>query len=102
MIYITQLIFVKPGKEETFLEFERFALPLMQQHNGRLLYRIRPDEANFVDKHQDETPYEIHFMSFDSEHDLQSFLKNDERLTFIHLKEESVKSIWLVKGERMA
>jgi hypothetical protein len=30
MIYITQLIFVKEGKEATFLEFEDDAIPLMK------------------------------------------------------------------------
>ena len=29
MIYLTQLIFVKKGKEEVFHEFENFAIPLM-------------------------------------------------------------------------
>jgi len=27
MIYLTQLIFIKPGKEKQFLEFESFAIP---------------------------------------------------------------------------
>ena len=101
MIYITQLIFVKKGKEETFLEFENFAIPLLEKYNGRIIYRIRPNKESFIGNIQKETPYEIHFISFDSEQDLQNFLKNDERLKFIHLKEEAVNSMFLVKGEKM-
>ncbi len=101
MIYITQLIFVKEGKEDTFLEFESFVIPIMEKYNGKINYRIRPDKENFIDNNQKETPFEIHFISFDSELDLQNFLKNDERLKFVHLKEESVKSTLLIKGKKI-
>lgn len=101
MIYITQLIFVKEGKEATFLEFEKFAIPLMEKYNGKVVYRIRPDKANFIDNNQTELPYEIHFISFESEENLTDFLIDEERLKFMHLKDESVKSMLLVKGEKM-
>ena len=101
MIYITQFIFVKKGKEKIFLEFEDFAIPLMEKYNGKILYRLRPNEENFITKHEEETPYEIHFISFASEQDLSNFLKDDSRLAFMHLKEESVKSTLLIKGNKM-
>ncbi|MEQ9405006.1 MAG: DUF1330 domain-containing protein [Cyclobacteriaceae bacterium] len=97
MIYITQLIFVKKGKEEIFLNFEEFAIPLMQKYNGRIIYRVRPVEENFVGEHE-ELPYEIHIISFDSEQDLTAFMKDDSRLEFIHLKNDSVTSTLLLKG----
>lgn len=101
MVYITQLVFAKEGQEATFLEFENFAIPLMEQCSGKILYRIRPTEAQFIDHGEGETPYEIHFISFASEEDLQHFLADDERLQFMHLKEASVKSMLLVKGKKM-
>ena len=100
MIYITQLIFVKAGKEAQFLEFERHAIPLMAKYNGQVIYRIRPDKEHFIDETK-ALPYEIHFISFASEQDLANFMKDDSRLAFKHLKDESVKSTILVKGERM-
>jgi hypothetical protein len=48
MIYITQLIFVKEGKEEIFLEFENYAIPLMEKYNGKIIYRLRPSKENFI------------------------------------------------------
>jgi antibiotic biosynthesis monooxygenase (ABM) superfamily enzyme len=98
MIYLTQLIFVKEGKEDIFLEFEDFAIPLMEQYNGEIIYHLRPTEENFIEEVKD-LPYEIHFISFDSEKDFAAFMKDDSRLEFIHLKKESVKSTFLVKGE---
>lgn len=100
MIYITQLIFVKEGKEEKFLEFERHALPLMAKYNGNIIYRLRPSRENFIDADK-ELPYEIHFISFGSEQNLRDFMKDDGRLQFLHLKNESVRSMLLVKGEKM-
>lgn len=101
MIYLTQLIFIKEGKEATFLEFESFALPLMQQYNGHLLYRIRPPKEAFVDASNEELPYEIHIISFDSEADFTAFMKDDSRLQFLHLKEESVKTSMIIKGKKL-
>jgi hypothetical protein len=44
MIYLTQLIFVKEGKENVFHEFEDFAIPLMEKYNGRIIHRLRPQK----------------------------------------------------------
>jgi len=100
MIYITQLIFVKEGKEEKFLEFERYAIQLMQKYNSKIIYSLRQSRENFIEESK-ALPYEIHFISFDSEQDLTDFMKDDNRLKFVHLKDESVKSMLLVKGEKM-
>jgi len=100
MIYITQMIFVKDGKEEVFHEFEDFAIPLMEKYSGRIIYRLRPTKDAYITS-AEEQPYEIHFMSFDSDADLNNFMRDDERLKFIHLKDESIKSVFLVKGEEM-
>ena len=100
MIYLTQLIFIKKGKEAVFHEFENFAIPLMEKYHGRMLYRVRPTEDSFVTS-VGELPYEIHFLTFDSDADLAAFMRDDSRKQFFHLKEESVTSVILVKGEKM-
>ena len=101
MIYLTQFIFIKEGQEEVFHEFESFAIPLMEKYNGRILYRIRPQKEAFIDLENKKTPYEIHFLSFDSEGDLQDFFKDEDRKQLIHLKEASIQSTFLVKGKRV-
>ncbi|UZR97321.1 DUF1330 domain-containing protein [Chondrinema litorale] len=100
MIYITQLIFIQEGKEELFLEFESHAIPLMEKHGGKLIYRLRPKQEDFISG-EEEKPYEIHFVSFESEEQLNQFMHDDARLNFIHLKNESVKTMLLVKGKKM-
>ena len=100
MLYLTQLIFIKAGQEAKFHEFEDFAIPLMEKYNGRMIYRLRPGKESFVDA-QKELPFEIHFLSFDSQTDLTNFMNDGSRLEFIHLKNESIKSTLLIKGEKM-
>lgn len=100
MVYITQLIFVKEGKEDVFHQFEDLAIPLIEKYNGRIIHRIRPDKHSFI-AGDSELPYEIHLVSFDSERDLENFMKDDTRQQFIHLKDESVRSMLLVKGTKM-
>ena len=100
MIYLTQLIYLKAGKEAVFHEFEDFAIPLMTKYNGRIIQRIRPNAAAFISG-DEERPYEIHFISFDTERDFDDFKKDKSRLDFMHLKEASVKSTLLIKGEKL-
>jgi hypothetical protein len=48
-----------------------------------------------------ERPYEIHLVSFDNDEDLQFFLKDEERKKVLHLKEQSVREVLLIKGSRV-
>jgi len=100
MIYITQLIYIKQGQEEVFDQFENVAIPIISKYNGRLLFRIRPSEDAFIDGNI-EHPYEVHLVEFDSEMDFLNFMKDEERKQFLHLKEKSIESSVLYKGEKI-
>lgn len=100
MIYLTQLIYIKEGQEAIFHEFESLAIPIILKYNGRLLLRVRPDEASYVES-QMEKPYEIHLVEFDSELDFHNFARDEERKQFLHLKEASIQSSWLIQGKKL-
>lgn len=100
MIYITQLIHIIDGQETVFDEFEKRAIPIIRKYNGRLLFRIRPDEKSFIELHI-EKPYEIHFIEFDSQQDFENFKQDEERKSFLHLKEQSIKSALLIQGTKL-
>ncbi|MEO5975936.1 MAG: DUF1330 domain-containing protein [Chryseolinea sp.] len=100
MIYITQLIYIKEGQEKVFNQFEDIAIPTIAKYNGRLLFRVRPTHDTFIEISIDQ-PYEIHFVEFDAEDDFNNFMKDGERKKFLHLKEQSIKSVWLVKGAKL-
>jgi uncharacterized protein (DUF1330 family) len=100
MIYLTQLIYVIPGQEKVFDEFEAIAIPLISKYGGRLLFRVRPADHAFID-YQGEKPYEIHLVEFDSTQQFENFSRDDERKKFLHLKEQSIKSSVLIQGAKL-
>lgn len=97
MIYFTQLIYIKEGQEAIFHQFEDIAIPAILKYNGRLLLRIRPTEDTFIESNI-EKPYEVHLVEFESESDFNDFMKDEERKQFLHLKEQSIQSVVLIKG----
>ncbi len=100
MIYITQLIYINAGQENIFDQFETIAIPIISKYNGRLLFRVRPDEDSFIEHHMDK-PYEIHLVEFDTEQNFENFKQDEERKTFLHLKEQSIKSSILIQGTKL-
>jgi uncharacterized protein (DUF1330 family) len=97
MIYLTQLIYIKQGQEETFDQFENVAIPTISKYNGRLLLRMRPQGESFI-QCGIERPYEVHVVEFDSEQDFKNFTEDEERKKFLHLKDQSIKSSLLIQG----
>jgi uncharacterized protein (DUF1330 family) len=100
MIYITQLIYVIPGQEKIFDQFEDVAISIISKYNGRLLSRIRTNERSFIGPQADK-PYEIHLVEFNSEQDFENFKKDEERKKFLHLKEQSIKASVLIQGVKL-
>lgn len=48
MIFITQLIYIKQGKENIFHRFEDIVIRAILKYNGRLLLRIRPGKKPII------------------------------------------------------
>lgn len=100
MLYITQLIYIKEGQQETFHQFEDIAIPIISKYNGKLLLRIRPDDSSVIETNIGK-PYEVHLVEFKTEDDFKNFMQDDERKQFLHLKEQSIKAVTLIKGIRI-
>ena len=100
MVFITQLIYVLDGQQTVFNQFEAIAIPAISKYNGRLLLRVRPNGDSFIETAIDK-PYEIHLVQFDSEQDLKNFMLDEDRKKFLHLKEQSIKSVLLIKGIKL-
>lgn len=100
MIFLTQLIYIKEGQESIFHAFEDIAIPAILKYNGRLLLRLRPSEDAFIEHHIDK-PYEIHLVEFSTERDFEDFKQDEQRKKFLHLKEQSIDSVLLIKGEEL-
>ena len=101
MIVLTQLVYVHPGKEAVFHEFEDAAIRILAKHGGELLLRLRPNPESVVTRSID-VPYEIHLVRFPSEEDLARFSADEDRQKLLHLKQVSVRLALLVKGTMAA
>lgn len=100
MEYFTQIIFIKEGQEKGFNEFEKIALSLLKEYNGKLIYRVRPTQETMIEA-SEPIPYEIHFLSFESDADFKSYGADPRRQAFLHLKESSIQSAQLIKGKAL-
>ncbi len=100
MIYITQLIYLRDGQEAIFHQFEDIAIPIIAKYNGQLLLRMRPSRADII-QNNIEIPYEVHLVEFATETDFSNFMLDEERKKFVHLKEQSIRTSVLVKGEKL-
>jgi uncharacterized protein (DUF1330 family) len=98
MLYYTQIVFVKEGQEAIFHAFEDQVLPLLERHNGTLLYRVRPDTVSVLTTSLGH-PYEIHLVSFSDRADFEAYRDNPERRQHMALKDKSVERIMLVEGK---
>ena len=96
MVTITQFVYVKAGKEETFQQFESLVLPLISQYNGKLLLRLRTSQEQWIEGEL-EAPYEVHLVSFESEADLAAYMGDQTREQYLYLKEESILKVMTVK-----
>lgn len=100
MIYLTQLVYLREGQEETFNQFEQVSIPIIKRYNGRLLLRLRP-QADTVIESTIETPYEVHFVEFATTQDFENFKLDKERAAFLHVKEQAIRSVLLVQGTKV-
>ncbi|MBT1685471.1 DUF1330 domain-containing protein [Dawidia soli] len=97
MIYITQLVYLHEGQEQAFHQFEDIAMPLIEKYNGTLHLRIRPTSETYISGSLG-LPYEIHFVSFPTQADLDAFKQDKTREQVLHLKQASVSRVIQAQG----
>lgn len=100
MHWYTQVIFVKEGQEDVFNAFEAHVLPLLNRHNGQLLYRVRPAAGSVIETALGY-PYEIHLVTFGDRKDFEAYRDDPERQRYLHLKDQSIERALLVEGKLM-
>jgi uncharacterized protein (DUF1330 family) len=97
MLTLTQLIYLHPGEERAFDEFEAVALRVLASYGGEVLLRLRPTPDSVI-AHGIEVPYEVHVIRMPDEDALARFSRDEERQRVLHLKEGAVRASILVKG----
>jgi len=93
---LTLFYYLNEGMETYFLKYEEAVLPLLEKHNGRLLYRIRPPKESFIYPAGDEQPYEVHVVTFGSKRDFLKYKNDPERQKYIELGSRAIKKIKMI------
>ena len=65
-----------------------------------MMLRLRPENNSIIES-AIEQPYEVHVISFETENDFERFMGDEERKSYLHLKNQSVKSVLLFKGKQL-
>ena len=97
MVYYTQIIYVKKGKQDQFNLFESQVLPLLKKYRGALVYRVRPTEEAVIESAMGR-PYELHIVTFPTKEDFAAYSQDETRLQYLHLKEEAIEKVVLIEG----
>jgi hypothetical protein len=73
---------------------------MISKYNGKLLIRVRPQNDAYIQSNI-EKPYEIRLVEFENEQDFNNFMEDYERKGSLHLKEQSIRSVVLMKGSKL-
>lgn len=95
-IYFTLLVYLKPGKELLFNEYESLVLPLLPEYNGKLEMRIKNEKPS-----HEEVPDEIHIISFPTKKDFENYRNDERRNAHADLFKKSVERSILLKGKSL-
>ena len=98
MLHVTQLIYLHPGGEAAFEQFESQVLPLLARHRGELVLRLRPTPEAHIGGSA-ELPYELHIVRFDSAADLDAYSTDPDRQRWLHLKDAAVARAVMFRAE---
>lgn len=99
MLYLTQLVYLHPGQEAAFEEFESQVIPLMSKYGGELVGRMKPGVGTWVDGIM-AAPDEVHVVRFPDEAAFQAFAADPLRQELLPLKEQAIREVILIRGGR--
>ena len=88
-IYLTVLLFVKPGEMDDFLKYEEVALSRLKEYGGLLESRLQMQKT-------EGAPDEVHIISFPSNEAFQQFKEDPVRKEYAYLFTKSVEKTQLL------
>ncbi len=87
-------LFIHPGREREFREFETAAARIMARYGGRIERVIRPLSAT----PEDPLPHEIHLVSFPSQEQFDAYRADAELAGLAALRQTAIVRTELVIG----
>ncbi len=88
-------LFIHPGQEQQFTEFEMRAARIMRRFGGSIDCVIRP----YVSPHGVLTPHEIHVVSFPSMEQFEAYRADPELATLAPLRQAAIVKTEITIGQ---
>jgi uncharacterized protein (DUF1330 family) len=94
-IVLVASLFIHPGREVEFRQFETEAARIMQKYGGRIERVIRPTTSG----QSDSSPHEIHLVSFPSVERFEAYRRDAALATLAPLRQRAVARTEVIIGK---
>jgi uncharacterized protein (DUF1330 family) len=94
-VILVASLFIHPGREGEFRQFETEAARIMQKYGGRIERVIRPT-ASFS---SDSPPHEIHIVSFPNVERFDAYRRDADLVTLAPLRQAAITRTEIIIGE---
>lgn len=88
-------LFIQPGRELEFRQFETEAARIMKKHGGQITYVMRPAASSAGEP----LPYEIHVVMFPSREQFEAYRTDEDLASFAALRQAAITRTDVVMGE---
>jgi len=110
---ITLCVLLWPHRdcEQTLVSYEDAVLGFLQDHNGRVIERVRSTEPGAAEQGANEEsdaesgdgqPFEIHLIEFASEASLAGYLNDDRRHAMADARDAAIARTQVIRVDRLA
>lgn len=87
---IAVFLYINPGFEREFMEYESMVLPLLDKYSGKVNLRFRPEKDSSSVSGENGLPFEVHILSFPAKADLEAYKNDPDRIKYQYLAEISI------------
>ena len=88
-------LFIHPGREAEFHQFETAAARIMKKYGGRVERVIRPTMSSA----SDALPYEVHVVTFPNREQFEAYRADSELTSFAELRQTAIARTDVLIGE---
>jgi uncharacterized protein (DUF1330 family) len=94
-IILVASLFIHPGREVEFRQFETEAARIMKKYGGQIAHVIRPTTSSAVES----LPHEIHVVTFPSREQFEAYRADQDLASFAALRQTAIARTDVVLGE---
>jgi len=95
-IVLVASLFIHPGREAEFRQFETEAARVMKKYGGRIVQVVRPRTSSST---TEPLPHEIHVVTFPSREQFEAYRADEDLASFATLRQAAISRTEVIVGE---